>query len=104
MRGVSSDGEAHNLSWNCGEEGPTRKVSVAGLRARQARNLAAALLLARGVPMVLMGDEYLHTKARPVFQLPNSRNIANQGRLGALGDTHIRVDNKQPSPCNLEDF
>ena len=104
MREGCSDGEAHNLSWNCGEEGPTRKPSVAGLRARQARNLAAALLLARGVPMVLMGDECLHTKACPVFQLCNFGNIANQGRFGALGDTHIRVVDKQPRACNLEDF
>lgn len=37
------------------------------LRARQQRNLAAALLLAQGVPMVLMGDEYGHSKARPML-------------------------------------
>lgn len=29
------------------------------------RNLAAALLLAHGVPMVHMGDEYAHTKVAP---------------------------------------
>ena len=32
------------------------------LRQRQMRNLAAALLLAHGVPMVVMGDEYGHSK------------------------------------------
>jgi isoamylase len=58
-----ADGEAHNLSWNCGEEGPTADGGVARLRARQVRNLAAALLLAQGVPMLHMGDEYGHTKA-----------------------------------------
>ncbi|KAL6767130.1 ISA1 [Auxenochlorella protothecoides x Auxenochlorella symbiontica] len=56
------DGETHNLSWNCGEEGPTRDPGVAGLRARQARNHAAALLLAQGVPMLVQGDEYGHSK------------------------------------------
>jgi pullulanase/glycogen debranching enzyme len=24
----NKDGESHNLSWNCGEEGPTPKVTV----------------------------------------------------------------------------
>ncbi|BDA40513.1 Isoamylase 1, chloroplastic [Coccomyxa sp. Obi] len=56
------DGENHNLSWNCGVEGDTRKPSVLRLRARQMRNLAAALLLSHGTPMILMGDEYGHSK------------------------------------------
>lgn len=56
------DGESHNLSWNCGVEGDTRKPSVLRLRARQMRNLAAALLLSHGTPMILMGDEYGHSK------------------------------------------
>ncbi|KAK9843453.1 hypothetical protein WJX81_003335 [Elliptochloris bilobata] len=56
------DGEQHNLTWNCGAEGLTRAPRVLRLRARQQRNLAAALLLAQGVPMVLMGDEYGHSK------------------------------------------
>jgi hypothetical protein len=59
---VRRDGEQHNLSWNCGEEGPSQQKSVQRLRARQMRNLAAALLLAHGIPMVHMGDEYGHTK------------------------------------------
>lgn len=56
------DGESHNNSWNCGEEGPTTKWEVQRLRQRQMRNHVAALLLAHGVPMVLMGDEYGHSK------------------------------------------
>eukprot|EP00891_Asterochloris_glomerata_P003947 jgi/Astpho2/3947/e_gw1.00063.17.1_t len=56
------DGENNNLSWNCGEEGETTHPSVTRLRARQMRNLAAALLLAHGVPMIQMGDEYGHSK------------------------------------------
>ena len=56
------DGENNNLSWNCGEEGETTNPSVTRLRARQMRNLAAALLLAHGVPMIQMGDEYGHSK------------------------------------------
>lgn len=56
------DGETHNLSWNCGAEGPTDKWNVKRLRQRQMRNMAMALLLAHGVPMLTMGDEYGHTK------------------------------------------
>ena len=58
----SRDGESHNLSWNCGEEGESSSQAVLRLRGRQMRNLAAALLLAHGTPMVQMGDEYGHTK------------------------------------------
>ncbi|DBB07506.1 TPA: Iron-sulfur assembly protein 1 [Trebouxia sp. C0006] len=56
------DGESHNLSWNCGEEGETKTPSVLRLRSRQMRNMAAALLLSHGVPMIQMGDEYGHSK------------------------------------------
>lgn len=56
------DGESHNLTWNCGEEGESHDRRVLALRARQTRNLAAALLLAHGVPMFAMGDEYGHSK------------------------------------------
>lgn len=60
------DGESHNLSWNCGEEGETKSSAVLRLRGRQMRNMAAALLLSHGVPMVQMGDEYGHTKVASV--------------------------------------
>lgn len=56
------DGEEHNLSWNCGEEGETQNQKVNSLRDRQVRNMMVALLTSQGVPMVLMGDEYGHTK------------------------------------------
>ena len=51
------DGEAHNLSWNCGTEGPTSDRQINVLRARQKRNFLATLLLSGGVPMLLAGDE-----------------------------------------------
>jgi glycogen operon protein len=56
------DGNSHNLSWNCGAEGPTSDPDVRQLRIRQKRNLAATLLLSQGVPMVLAGDELGHTQ------------------------------------------
>ena len=52
-----ADGHSHNLSWNCGVEGPTDDPGVIALRDRQRRNLMATLLLSQGTPMILMGDE-----------------------------------------------
>ncbi len=51
------DGHNHNLSWNCGVEGPTDDREIVALRERQKRNLLATLLLSQGVPMLLAGDE-----------------------------------------------
>ncbi|GAA0812826.1 glycogen debranching protein GlgX [Spirilliplanes yamanashiensis] len=51
------DGNDDNMSWNCGVEGPTDDPAVLALRLRQSKNLAALLLLSRGVPMMLAGDE-----------------------------------------------
>ena len=56
------DGEAHNRSWNCGVEGPTRDPKVVALRCRQQRNFIATLFLSQGVPMLLHGDELGRTK------------------------------------------
>jgi isoamylase len=56
------DGEDHNLSWNCGVEGPTNDPAVNALRARMQRNMLATLLLSQGVPMITMGDEYGRTQ------------------------------------------
>ena len=56
------DGENHNLSWNCGEEGPNVTAPVQRLRQRQLRNMMVMLLTSQGVPMIHMGDEYGHTK------------------------------------------
>ncbi|GJP78821.1 hypothetical protein CLOP_g9089 [Closterium sp. NIES-67] len=58
----NTDGEEHNLSWNCGEEGVPASVAVERLRQRQIRNFILALFVSQGVPMVHMGDEYAHTK------------------------------------------
>jgi glycogen operon protein len=56
------DGDSHNLSWNCGVEGPAADPEVQSLRERQVRNFAALLLLSRGVPMILAGDEMGRTQ------------------------------------------
>jgi isoamylase len=51
------DGEGHNLSWNCGAEGPTDDPEINMLRRRQRRNFLTMLFLSQGVPMLCGGDE-----------------------------------------------
>jgi isoamylase len=51
------DGTDNNRSWNCGTEGPTTDPDIIALRTRQARNIAATLLLSTGTPMITAGDE-----------------------------------------------
>ena len=58
----NNDGENYNRSWNCGEEGPTKKPDVLALRSKQARNFLAPLFLSQGVPMLLGGDEIGRTQ------------------------------------------
>jgi isoamylase len=58
----NQDGASNNDSWNCGQEGPTSDPKINTLRQRQMRNFHAALMLALGTPMILMGDEYGHTR------------------------------------------
>ncbi len=56
------DGMDHNLSWNCGAEGPTEDREIERLRNRQVKNFLTATLLSLGTPMLLMGDEFLRTQ------------------------------------------
>ncbi|MCY7319437.1 MAG: glycogen debranching protein GlgX [Ramlibacter sp.] len=56
------DGESHNRSWNCGAEGATSDAEVLALRERQKRNFLATLLVSRGVPLLLAGDELGRTQ------------------------------------------
>jgi isoamylase len=56
------DGSYENRSWNCGVEGPTDAAAVEALRERQARNHLLLIVLARGTPMLLGGDEFLRTQ------------------------------------------
>jgi isoamylase len=56
------DGSNDNLSWNCGVEGETDDPVIEALRERQIKNCIAILLLSRGVPMLLAGDEVRRTQ------------------------------------------
>jgi isoamylase len=56
------DGTDHNLSWNCGAEGPTDDAGIHALRERQMRNFMATLMFSQGVPMITAGDEIGRTQ------------------------------------------
>ncbi len=55
------DGHGHNLSFNCGVEGPGDDPEVNRLRARLQRALLACMLLSQGTPMLCAGDELGHS-------------------------------------------
>ena len=55
------DGHGHNLSFNCGVEGPSDDPVVNQLRARLQRALLACTVLAQGTPMLCAGDELGHS-------------------------------------------
>lgn len=52
------DGSDYNCSWNCGEEGATRRRSVRQLRVKQIKNAMCLLLLSQSTPLIFMGDEF----------------------------------------------
>jgi len=81
------DGSNDNLSWNCGAEGGTNEPAVLALRRRQARNLMAILMLSRGVPMILAGDEVLRT------QHGNNNTWCQDNELGWF-DWHLVETNR----------
>ena len=56
------DGSNDNLSWNCGVEGATNDPAIEALRERQIKNCVTILLLSRGMPMLLAGDEVRRTQ------------------------------------------
>ena len=52
------DGNNNNLSWNCGVEGPTKKKNVIAIREKQMRNAITFLMLSKGTPVIVAGDEF----------------------------------------------
>jgi len=56
------DGCQHNLSWNCGQEGPTDDPEVLAVRYRQMKNFLCILLISQGVPFLSQGDEFARTQ------------------------------------------
>ncbi len=58
----NTDGANDNRSWNCGAEGETEDPGILSLREKLAKNAMAVLLLSRGMPMILSGDEFLNSQ------------------------------------------
>lgn len=54
----NADGTDYNYSWNCGQEGKTRKKKIVKLRNQMKKNALALLFLSQGTPMLLAGDEF----------------------------------------------
>lgn len=52
------DGPRDNVTWNCGEEGKSRRAAVNGIRKRQLDNAFLMLFLSQGIPLILAGDEF----------------------------------------------
>ena len=56
------DGTDANFSENYGAEGETKDAGIETLRKRQIKNFLLTLLISRGVPMLLGGDEFRRTQ------------------------------------------
>lgn len=52
------DGNDFNYSWNCGEEGTSRRKKVLSLRHKQIKNAMVLLLFSQSTPLIFMGDEF----------------------------------------------
>lgn len=58
----NQDGSDYNFSWNCGEEGASRKKGVKLLRKRMFRNAMLLLFLSQGTVLLNAGDEFGRSK------------------------------------------
>ncbi len=56
------DGTTDNFSENYGAEGETADAGIEAIRKRQIKNFFLTLLVSRGVPMLLGGDEFRRTQ------------------------------------------
>jgi len=56
------DGANENFSENYGAEGETADARIESIRKRQIKNFLLTLLISRGVPMLLGGDEFRRTQ------------------------------------------
>jgi glycogen operon protein len=54
----NTDGPSENYSANYGQEGQCEDEAIESLRVRQIKNFLLTLAIARGVPMILAGDEF----------------------------------------------
>ena len=83
----NNDGSNDNNSWNCGAEGETDDEEIIALRKRQIKNAAAMLLLSRGIPMILAGDEFANT------QFGNNNAYCQDNRISWLDWSMLEENN-----------
>ncbi|XP_024024358.1 isoamylase 3, chloroplastic isoform X1 [Morus notabilis] len=91
-----NDGCNDNFSWNCGFEGETNDSSIKALRSRQMKNFHLALMISQGTPMMLMGDEYAHTRYgnNNSYGHDTALNHFQWGLLEARRSNHFRFFQK----------
>ncbi|OON86406.1 hypothetical protein BXO88_07780 [Oribacterium sp. C9] len=82
------DGTNQNYSWNCGEEGPSRKKSVKLLRRKMWRNAYLLLMLSQGTPLINSGDECGQTR------LGNNNAYCHDNTLNWM-DWHLMEKNSE---------
>ncbi|MCL7034007.1 hypothetical protein MKW94_018517 [Papaver nudicaule] len=87
-----NDGCNDNFSWNSGYEGETDDVNIKALRSRQMKNFHLALMISQGTPMMLMGDEYGHTRQgnNNSYGHDNAMNNFQWHQLDARKKNHFR--------------
>ncbi|KAL7262551.1 hypothetical protein ACSBR1_000838 [Camellia fascicularis] len=87
-----NDGSNDNFSWNCGCEGKTTDTNIKALRFRQMKNFHLALMISQGTPMMLMGDEYGHTRYgnNNSYGLDTAMNHFQWGQLEARKNDHMK--------------
>lgn len=86
----NKDGSDSNYSWNCGEEGSSKRKTVKALRLKQIKNALCMLFLSQGTPLIFMGDEFGNTQAgnnNPYCQ-DNEITWLNWGQLRTNGEIH----------------
>ena len=79
----NNDGVNENLSWNCGAEGDSSDPAVDSLREQQIRNVITILMLSRGVPMFVAGDEIRNS------QHGNNNAYCQDNEVGWLDWTNV---------------
>src|SRR5262245_51668671 len=87
------DGTNENVSWNCGVEGDANAgPDVLALRRRQMKNFCCLLMLANGTPMILAGDEFMHTQGgnNNPYNQDNETTWLDWGRLITNGAEMFR--------------
>ena len=87
---TSAMDNADNCSWNCGIEGETDDSEVNQLRHRQMKNMLGILLMSKGIPMLLAGDEFANTQKgnNNAFAMDNEISWLQWDRLEEYGDIH----------------